>query len=237
MNTPDAEFDRFLADATSEIEHKEQAQLRASVAMDACDAGLEFYNVPTTYRFDDDKRLALQGDEILEDPDLYVTTSYHLLNLATLVDLCTQPYDSEYMTDCKKQLMADIHVDLGAAPNSEWMQFIDGMLPGNPLDFNSVDDLQYLSNAQQKHDKLHQDTDMYTESILIGAGDVLGLEFTQEELTLYLIIYLDVLELVTKNEHERAARIDEIIRQYGVSHDYVNKVIKVVEDGHEHAQE
>lgn len=230
MNIPDAEFDNFLTEVTETVEQQEMRQLRTDVAMAACDDALDHYNVPTTYRFDDKRRAALERGL---DEDGYfksVDEGIYALRAAVLIDTWSNGSERDYMTEQKKQLMADIHVGIGAAPNSEWMQFIDGVVAGDPLDFDSVDDIQYLSAAQERADQEAVSAREYSAKMIANVNEVLGENFTEIAFTRYMIIYLDITSATIDNEYQRTALVDELSRKHNVSREYVQKIMAMLDD-------
>lgn len=161
MNISDAEFDNFLTEVSVDAEQRERDTLALDVAQAACDDALDYYNVPTTYRFDDARRADLE--QYLNEDERFQSAkeSIYALQVAVLIYSWGTGMELSEITDQKKQLMADIHVENNVAPDSPWMKFIDGLVPGDALDFAAIDDIHYISIAQQKTDGIQQRMDTF----------------------------------------------------------------------------
>lgn len=229
MNIPDAEFDNFLNEVTESAEQQQMRQLQTEVAMAACDDALDYYGVPTTYRFDDTRRAALERGL---DEDGYFKSAgegVYALRVAVLIDTWSNGCEREYITEQKKQLMADLHIGLGATPGSAWMLFVDGVVAGDPLDFDSIEDIKYLSIAQERLDQQTQEAREFSAKMIANVTELLGDSFTEIAFTQYMIVYLEITAAKIENEYQRSALIDELSRKHNVTKQYVQKIMTLLD--------
>ena len=228
MNTPDAEFDNFLTEVSIDAEQRERDKLALDVAKAACDDALDYYNVPTTYRFDDERRAALEQHLNEDERFQSAKESIYALQVAVLICSWSKGIERSEITEQKKQLMADIYVENGVTPDSPWLEFIDELVPGDTLDFTAIDDLRYISIAQQKIDGIQHRMDTFARNMLASATDVLGQDYTEQDFARYMLVFIDLNNASSKSKYEQQSIIDELMRKYNVPRDYIDRVNQFV---------
>jgi hypothetical protein len=236
MNMSEADFNQFLDDASQEVEQKELSKLRVKIIIEACDDALDYYDVPTTYRFDPSRRTEqemIQGDDALFESSaegVYVTRA------AMLVAVWDHSHDLAELTELKKQLMADIHVELGVERDSAWMKFIDGFAKGQALDFDSVDDVKYLIAAQATTDKNSRERKKYS-IVYTVIVELIGEDSDAETFSKYLATSIELSTLHNLKEHEKSAKIDETARKYNIPKEHIIKIVATVDDLRQNSEE
>lgn len=82
--------------------------------------------------------------------------------------------------------MAEMHVRNNIAPDSEWMSFVDGYLPGEPLDFEYIDDLQIIAAAQAHEDKFEAQKEIYRDLASLYAKQLLSEDASTEQVDTFI---------------------------------------------------
>lgn len=178
MSEPD--FDKFLADATSEAEAQRSAEARGLEMERRAEELLDELHPDRAFSFDDDTQSILRAalinavrhKLILEDPDEPEEYLNHAAELAvddqilaerTLVftAMITAAANEEYLRinpsgtskvdATKKKYMAELLVVHDMRPDDTFLDFVDAMIPGEKLDTTSPADAHFLSDALEEY--------------------------------------------------------------------------------------
>lgn len=229
MNTPDAEFDKFLCDANDSYNRQELFDRQIKIIRNACDDALDYYRVPTGFRHDDARRA--DARQSFPDAEFSILSDDAVLISQAITAAYTWEINQNdnQSTELKKKLMADIHVQLNAEPGSPWMQFVDGFCHGEPLDFDSIDDLQYIIDAQSLVDERQRNSRDNAPIYVAILKDIYGDDYTTNDEIQFFSIAAMLLLADPNNSVEYSARIDEISRKHTVSREHVVSIDKAIE--------
>lgn len=230
MEMSDADFNDFLDNAAREVEQKELAKQQTRMLMRACDDALDHYGVPTTYRFDPSRRAEQERIQGYRPSSGSIMNEDFFVTRTAMLAIWKPDHGTplSMVTELKKQLMAAIHVELGASPDSPWMKFVDGFAKGEALDFDSLEDMTYLINAQKAWEQKIRDRKK--QSVLYSViAELIDEDADEETFMKYFMLSIDLHDIFYLNEYEKGARIDEAARSYGIPQEHVIKLVATLE--------
>jgi hypothetical protein len=242
----EGELQQFLAAETESLEQQAANIAENTLTFNSISTALESHNTPVLWHPDETVRSSRIQAAVVRERDEYSDTSPRLaeiyakrnvylqamdeLTMATLTAkiMIVGEYHPERSTEQKKMLMAKLLV---RQFDNGWLQSVDELVPGEPLDLSKDADLTIYQ--QEADDMTSEQNDPFVNRIT-------GLLFDPENITDYEIfesnlhelnyLALDIIRATLKpGPHPtQAAHIDEQERRGTITHEQAEALLELL---------
>ncbi len=230
-------FDNFLQEAT--VEQAEQAVfMRAMNRLQGeADELLDVFDVETLFRFDDEARTMIGGvyiDETGSDTEMYDIEERLIRDQEMLMQMLQAKLEFEEHEDLaraactKKTIIARMHIVEEIATDDQWMRFAEEFIPGEGLNFESVDDAMYIMEAQAVRDMRERQWRDFTAIMLRYTDQLVQQGVIREDYELLYEWAVDCIKIqleTNDNEPDREEKIEAVSRHYGFSSEIAREFV------------